>query len=299
MTKLYILTEKGERQSYDIPGDAVHIGRAPENDIQIKDKFASRKHFKLERKGNKYFIQDLKSKNGTFVDGKQIGSNGAYEVQEGMTIVAGMSVICLGEGSSDDVFAFLDSFGPVKDFSEAGRIILKDRVMTRKKNKELIEKVSEVLLGPSDITETSEKMLGYIFDLFKRIDRGAIVFFDQKRGIISGVISRSKEGVEKTGTKYNEKVVLQAVKTGKPIMLSDTHDRNDDDPAATLRMLKVKSMMCVPLIASSKPVGAIYVDSLTEPFGFRKDDLSLFTALSSRLAMALETASKKSKKNKP
>jgi len=56
--------------------------------------------------------------------------------------------------------------------------------------------------------------------------------------------------------------------------------------------------MCVPLIASSKPLGAIYVDSVTQPFGFRKDDLSMFTAMSSRLALALETASTKSKKDK-
>ena len=122
MTKLYVLSDNGERRSYDIPGDSVCIGRSPDNDIHIKDKYASREHFKLERKGNKYFIRDLKSKNGTFVNGKQIRPDSAYEVEEGITIVVGMSVICLGEGSSDDVFAFLDSIGQLKEFSDTGTI---------------------------------------------------------------------------------------------------------------------------------------------------------------------------------
>jgi GAF domain-containing protein len=81
-------------------------------------------------------------------------------------------------------------------------------------------------------------------------------------------------------------------------MMSDTHAEKDDALSGTLRILNVRSVMCVPLIAGSKPVGAIYVDSITQPFGFRRDDLSLLTAMSSRLALALETTSIKSKKGK-
>jgi GAF domain-containing protein len=48
--------------------------------------------------------------------------------------------------------------------------------------------------------------------------------------------------------------------------------------------------MCIPLISGSKKIGAIYMDSREESYGFRQEDLALFTSLSSRAALALETA---------
>ena len=74
MTKLYVMGGKEEHQSFDLQGETFYIGRAPENDIQIEDKYISRKHLKLQRKGNKYVIQDLNTKNGTFVNGTKVQS---------------------------------------------------------------------------------------------------------------------------------------------------------------------------------------------------------------------------------
>jgi hypothetical protein len=48
--------------------------------------------------------------------------------------------------------------------------------------------------------------------------------------------------------------------------------------------------MCVPLISRSQKLGAIYVDSINRPYGFRKEDLSLLTAFASRAALAIENA---------
>jgi hypothetical protein len=47
-----------------------------------------------------------------------------YEVKEG-TIVIGMSVICLGERSSTDVLAILDSIYSSKGFRGTSPVILK------------------------------------------------------------------------------------------------------------------------------------------------------------------------------
>jgi len=43
------------------------VGRAFDNDIRIEDKTVSRKHLKIARRGNKYFITDLKNRNGPFL----------------------------------------------------------------------------------------------------------------------------------------------------------------------------------------------------------------------------------------
>lgn len=49
-----------------------HIGRDPECTIIIPDRQVSRFHTRIFRKGNNVFLEDLASKNGTFLNGKQI-----------------------------------------------------------------------------------------------------------------------------------------------------------------------------------------------------------------------------------
>jgi pSer/pThr/pTyr-binding forkhead associated (FHA) protein len=50
------------------------IGRGAECDLVIKDAKASRKHCRLVRKEDGFLLEDLGSKNGTFVDGRKISA---------------------------------------------------------------------------------------------------------------------------------------------------------------------------------------------------------------------------------
>ena len=52
--------------------NSVTIGRSPEADIIIKDNIVSRKHARVFKSGNKYYIEDLNSTNGVFVNGKKV-----------------------------------------------------------------------------------------------------------------------------------------------------------------------------------------------------------------------------------
>jgi ABC-type multidrug transport system ATPase subunit/pSer/pThr/pTyr-binding forkhead associated (FHA) protein len=51
---------------------AVRIGRAPDNDLRVDDPRASRYHAVIERVGMRYRIRDLRSHNGTFVNGQRV-----------------------------------------------------------------------------------------------------------------------------------------------------------------------------------------------------------------------------------
>jgi len=54
-------------------GDFFSVGRHPSNHLVFfEDEFASQKHCRIEKKGTKYIIKDLKSSNGTFLNGKEI-----------------------------------------------------------------------------------------------------------------------------------------------------------------------------------------------------------------------------------
>lgn len=55
-----------------IDQDEIIIGRDTGNDIQIDNIAVSREHARIIKGPNYYFIEDMSSKNGTFVNGKKI-----------------------------------------------------------------------------------------------------------------------------------------------------------------------------------------------------------------------------------
>ena len=124
-----VMKEDNKTKGYNIDSDIVTIGRSSENDIQLYDKYISREHLRIRQKGDKYFVRDLGSENGTFVNGIQIPVGVNIEVAKGTAIIVGMSVICLGEGDSGNALAFLESIGPGEERKdETGTIILSDTI---------------------------------------------------------------------------------------------------------------------------------------------------------------------------
>ena len=65
-----------------IDQDEIIIGRDSGNDIQIDNVAVSREHARITRGPNYYFIEDLNSTNGTFVNGKKINKKFLQEVDE-------------------------------------------------------------------------------------------------------------------------------------------------------------------------------------------------------------------------
>ncbi|SNS64138.1 Forkhead associated (FHA) domain, binds pSer, pThr, pTyr [Anaerovirgula multivorans] len=59
------------QEFYDLK-DVITMGRKKENDIQIMDKFMSSQHAKITMDEDEYFLEDLGSINGTYLNGTQI-----------------------------------------------------------------------------------------------------------------------------------------------------------------------------------------------------------------------------------
>jgi hypothetical protein len=290
MIVLYVLNGPDRGKSYEIKKDSINVGRSPHNDIQLNDILVSRRHLRIGRKKKKYFVQDLKSTNGTFVAGEQIRSGIEFEVGEGVPIAMGISVICLGEKCSERVLAFLDSFGRSEEIGEKDTAFAKEKRLRPERNIELFYKVSNVLMQSRNVDEISEKMLGYLFDLLKRIDRGAIILVDHETGSIERVIPRLREPSDATFMIYSRTVVDRVIREGKALLMPDTHLEDEADRSVSMELMKVRSILCVPLFSRSQIKGVIYLDSVKTPFGFRNEDLSLVNALSIAAAVAIEQA---------
>jgi len=289
--KLFILVGKGQGESYKlVPGKEYIVGRHSEKDIRIDDRNVSRNHFKIQVKGNRYFITDLYSKNGTFVEGRDLIPGIETEVKEGVPIVIGMTILGLGEMSKLTLKPFLDSAGFSSEVDENGDLVKPNRVMAVKRNMEFIYKMNNLLMESKDINEIFQKLLDNIFDLFKRIDRCVIITIDSKTGEFSNIIYRSRKPVDDPKKIYNRELVEKALITDKPVIVKDSNLMEDEDDRMTesLQLMKIRSAMCVPITSLYSIRGVVYVDSLSRPKGFRKNDLALLKDVAGRAALAMD-----------
>ena len=67
------------------------IGRDDTADLQLRDKAVSRRHATLRVEGETAVIEDLGSRNGTFVNGDRVGD--ARRLREGDAVQVGATVL--------------------------------------------------------------------------------------------------------------------------------------------------------------------------------------------------------------
>ncbi len=293
MTKLYILGGPEKGKSFDLKGDVMTIGRSSESDVRIADMSVSRKHLEIIRRRDKYFIRDLESKNGTFVNDERVKPGRELEVEQGLPIAIGKTLFCLGEaylGEDEDLVNVLDAVDLAKELSESGTVFVQDRPMTPERNIELLYKVSNILKQSLNLNDILEKILQDLLDLLKRIDRGVFILVDENTGELSEPISLIKKEDGEASKAYSRTIVNRVLKEGKPVIMLDTLNEDEADLSESMHSMKVRSVMCVPLVSRSRLRGVIYVDSVNKPYGFRREDLSLLIALSAPAAIAIENA---------
>ncbi len=67
-----ILVVGSEHRRFPIARRLVRIGKGPENDLVVADPYASVAHCVITQLGNRFFVRDLHSTNGTWVDDRQV-----------------------------------------------------------------------------------------------------------------------------------------------------------------------------------------------------------------------------------
>jgi len=79
--------------------DVITIGRNETNDIQIDNLSVSKQHAKIFKKEKKFFIEDLKSTNGTYLNEKTISRAGLND-QDIITVGKHTMEICVNRKAS-------------------------------------------------------------------------------------------------------------------------------------------------------------------------------------------------------
>ncbi|MGH7450762.1 MAG: FHA domain-containing protein, partial [bacterium] len=120
MPKLILKRKAEVLKEYHLKGanSAFTIGSEPGNDVVVPDKLVSMTHFQIEHQGDKFFVRDLKSAFGTYVNGTKIGS--VKEIHDGDVIQIGEHTLMFKNGDARDNGAgvgqsITEFFSDVKD----------------------------------------------------------------------------------------------------------------------------------------------------------------------------------------
>ncbi len=287
MHRLHILNGPEMGRSFELKDGPTYVGRSDNNDICIEDKTVSRRHLRIVQRENKFLVVDLESENGTYIGGDVITPGLEVVVEEGSLITIGMCMICLGESPIEQTMPFLDPMGLTGDWAEENDIFAVSRDQLDQQRLEFLSKISDVIKEDMPTNKTLEKILEHVLALLKRIDRAAFILVDPETEEVLDVVSKSKKPITDT---YCTDVVTRVMEDRKPVAVSNVQTEEQDGLVDTLKILKIESVMCVPMFSDSKVIGLIYIDSLRRPYGFRREDLSLFTELAGMTTPAIKKA---------
>jgi pSer/pThr/pTyr-binding forkhead associated (FHA) protein len=291
MAYLYVLSGPGKGRSFRLREGENYVGRSIDNDIRIEDRTLSRKHAKIVLKGGRFFITDLKSQNKTFFDSAYLEPGSGVELKAGVPIALGTTIVAVSLSETDD--------GQMTSLNETVRLssadieklseLTESRGEKEEKRPQLLRDASEILVSGIPIRDALEKILQVLTEEFKRIDRAAIILTDPQTGEIEEAVLGPLVPRSQKTAPYSTKVVERVLAVKRPVMISNAKTEQGDI-ANTLKLLKVKSVLSVPMIFASRLAGVIYLDSARIPYGFREDDLALLMELGQQIALAVEKA---------
>jgi pSer/pThr/pTyr-binding forkhead associated (FHA) protein len=124
--RLYYLTRDGEQRSIELSGKPITIGRSGDADILVKDEKASRVHCGIRFWDGAYYVKDLKSKNGTFVNDEKVETQ---QLEPGDRIRIGESVFVFEQevtpaGANTALLEMQDAYDGGKGYSTILREII-------------------------------------------------------------------------------------------------------------------------------------------------------------------------------
>ncbi len=250
---------------FEIKKDKIIVGRALDCDLNVKHISVSRHHAILEyfSKDEKYYLQDLNSKNGTFLNGNVITSR--------MPLNSG-DILKFGEVS----FEFIEEFEK-KDESKIDRF-------------KLILSLNKVINSNLNLEDVLERVVDAALKI-TRAERAFLLVADEKGKLKIRVAKNIKgEWLNPDEAEISFKTAKKVFKEGVPYITTDISDDKSMVFHRSVIKLGLNSVMAVPLRFKNKTIGILYVDSKLAVSSFEKDDLEIFLALSDQAAIAIENA---------
>jgi len=282
------------------------IGRDPENVIVLDHSAISRFHCRVTSEKDQYFVHDLGSTNGTYLNGRRVTREPLSPGDEliianiGIVVEAAHSTIIdarpplnvtvsidaqpkrtsvtLSNPAEETATKeFLEGLGTDPNAAHRALQVLY-KADTAFRNIEDLQLLLDNLLGI--IMESVPASRGFVF-LIQR-DTGGLVPYARLP------ISLGKEA-DDGEIVVSQTIIQTAVRQRTSIISSDALVDERFIHSRSVAALDVRSAMCAPLVSRNNVLGIVYVDS-HKANSFTRRDLTLFSALALKVAIAVDNA---------
>ncbi|MFH1923148.1 MAG: SpoIIE family protein phosphatase [Planctomycetota bacterium] len=283
---MYVLQGKDPDREYELVDKEILVGRDQSCQIAIDADSVSRQHARLALENGTYVIEDLQSRNGTYLNGEKI--EGKVRLKEDDRLEIGVTAFVFRSsrpvyhapsvGSSPSVLCSIDAVAgedTVAQVNAEGKL-------------RAILRITKSLGKTLDLRALLSRMLEGLFEIFPQADRGLVLLRQGQRLVPAAV--KDRRGKPKD-VQYSKTIVSKAVAERKAILSLDTARDEEIPVTASITRLQIRSVMCVPLLSQDRKVlGVIQLDIRDRARKFDTHDMEILTSVASQASVSVEHA---------
>lgn len=299
---------QGEDAGKEFPIDKkATLGRSTSNMIHIREKKASRMHAVIEFKSDHYMIEDLKSGNGTLLNGKPVTQSVALKDKDKITI--GDAIFCFSNPYNYSSILTYQSPGVVSSepsmfektkaefsFNRQHSFLMPEEQIQNlidlgKANSKLriLYKVTHAISSVFELEPLLTKILSVVFQYIPA-DRGAILLYEESTKKFTLQVVKERNKSEESNIQISRMILDRVISQCVSLLTTDALLDETLSDSKTLQNDGVRSAMGVPLIYQETLLGVLYIDS-TEPLAeFNEDTLELLSGIATQAAMTIANA---------
>lgn len=284
---------------------AMTVGRHPSQDIQILDRLVSKQHCVVRPgPGAEWSIEDVGSRNGTFVNNRRITS--PHRLANGDRVMVGATRIIFEahEPGTDEELEVTESTAApviqsVVDAETAMEFLpadsIKDDAILRRDYEKLrfAYQLHREIALELDLNVLLGRILEMLMAFLPGIDRAMVLL--TKRGPEQGLYVAKKHyrpGVdESTRMAVSSTIVNRVLEEKKGILSNDAIVDSRFDGARSIILQGIRSAMAVPMLGHDQQVlGVLHADSLRKVGAFSERDLNVVQGFANQAALCIENS---------
>ncbi len=295
-------------QTFSLEKDAIVLGRHPDCDIVVDLGAISRQHARIVRVEGTCYVEDLNSRNGTFVNEERIEGRRRLEQGDELRICdvtfryVDDSPQSAARGDMDAMEKTAGAIMVDDERTTSGSTImskldvssgssgLRLTVNAEVKLKALLE-IGRNLGRAIALDEVLTKLLDNLFSIFLQADRGFIVLQDQATSRLIPKAVKHRRGDPDAPIRISRTIVNGVIASKEAILSADAATDSRFDMAQSIVDFQIHSMMCVPLVGAEEHVlGVLQIDTVDPRHRFTRDDLEVLASVAGQAAVAVENA---------